>query len=70
MFTFGKYECKSFSSSLETFAILPSFCIEAKSVVEDFLKNEITESQKNAAEKVLRVIQKAIDCKTYVCFEF
>ena len=56
MFTFGKYECKSFSSSLETLAILPSFCIEAKSVVEDFLKNEITESQKNAAEKVLRVI--------------
>ena len=43
---------------------------EAKSVVEEFLKNEITEPQKNAAEKVLRVIQKAIDCKTYVCFEF
>ena len=43
---------------------------EAEKITSDFLKNEITDEQKCAAEKVLRVIQKAIECGTYVCFEF
>lgn len=43
---------------------------EAEKIVSDFLKTEITDEQKSAAEKVLRVIQKAIECGTYVCFEF
>lgn len=43
---------------------------EAGKIVSDFLKTEISDEQKSAAEKVLRVIQKAIECGTYVCFEF
>ena len=43
---------------------------EAEKIISDFLKTEITDEQKCAAEKVLRVIQKAIECGTYVCFEF
>ena len=43
---------------------------DAETIVTDFLKSEITEEQKAAAEKVLHVIQKASECKTYVCFEF
>lgn len=43
---------------------------EAEKIVSDFLKTEISDEQKSAAEKVLRVIQKAIECGTYVCFEF
>lgn len=43
---------------------------EAEKITSDFLKTEITDEQKCAAEKVLRVIQKAIECGTYVCFEF
>ena len=43
---------------------------EAEKITSDFLKTEITDEQKCAAEKVLCVIQKAIECGTYVCFEF
>jgi len=43
---------------------------EAKFIICDFLKSEISEEQKIAAEKVLRVIQNAIDNNTYVVFEF
>ena len=43
---------------------------EAEKITADFLKTNITDEQKCAAEKVLRVIQKAIECGTYVCFEF
>ena len=43
---------------------------DAEKIVSDFLKTEISTEQKSAAEKILRVIQKAIECKTYVCFEF
>ena len=42
----------------------------AEKIVSDFLKTEISAEQKSAAKKILRVIQKAIECKTYVCFEF
>ncbi len=43
---------------------------EAAESISDFLKTEITIEQKLASEKVLRVIKKAIECNTYVCFEF
>ena len=43
---------------------------EAEKITSDFLKTNITDEQKFAAEKVLGVIQKAIECGTYVCFEF
>ena len=43
---------------------------DAGKIISEFLKTEITDEQKSAAEKVLRVIQKAIECNTYVCFEF
>ncbi|MBP3741436.1 MAG: hypothetical protein J6J00_00475 [Treponema sp.] len=43
---------------------------EAEKITSDFVKTNITDEQKCAAENVLRVIQKAIECGTYVCFEF
>lgn len=43
---------------------------KTEKITSDFLKTNITDEQKCAAEKVLRVIQKAIECGTYVCFEF
>lgn len=43
---------------------------DAKSIVCDFLNSEISDEQRIAAEKVLHVIQTAIDNNTYVVFEF
>lgn len=42
----------------------------AKKILDIFLAGEITEIQKKAALKIKTVIEKAIETKTYVCFEF
>jgi len=42
----------------------------AKKILDVFLAGEITEIQKKAALKIKTVIEKAIETKTYVCFEF
>lgn len=44
--------------------------IDAKTIICNFLDSDITEEQKISAEKVLCVIQTAIDNNTYVVFEF
>lgn len=51
--------------------ILPNKHLKrAKEILVEFLKGNITQVQRATAEKVLRVVQKAIDCDTFVEFEF
>lgn len=43
---------------------------DAKKIIEEFMGGKLTEIQKKAASKIIKVIQIAIEKNTYVCFEF